>query len=197
LIFKIIPETMDFEEDLINSVKTLKEGGVILYPTDTVWGLGCDATNRSAVEKIIGIKSRSSKSLIILVDGVGMLERYVMNVPDVVYELIEVSDTPLTIVYSEGKNLAPGVCSEDGSVGIRICKDEFCRNMIQRLKKPVVSTSANTTGQTTPSNFSEIDNLIINSADYVVKYRQTDNNKHSASSIIKVEENGVVKIIRK
>ena len=188
---------MDFEEDLNNSIKTLREGGIILYPTDTVWGLGCDATNHAAVEKIIGIKSRNSKSLIILVDGVGMLERYVMNVPEVVYELIEVSETPLTIVYSEGRNLAPGVCSEDGSVGIRICKDEFCRNMIQRLKKPVVSTSANTTGQTTPSNFSEIDNLIINSADYVVKYRQTDNKKYAASPILKVEDNGVIRIIRK
>jgi L-threonylcarbamoyladenylate synthase len=188
---------MDFEEDLNNSVRTLKEGGVILYPTDTVWGLGCDATNKSAVDKIVGIKSRSTKSLIILVDGIRMLERYVMNVPEVVYELIEVSESPITIIYSEGKNLATGVCNEDGSVGIRICKDEFCRNMIQRLKKPVVSTSANTTGQTTPSNFSEIDHLIINSADYVVKHRQTDKNKYAASPIIKVEDNGVIKIIRK
>lgn len=188
---------MDFSEDLKNSVNILREGGVILYPTDTIWGLGCDATNSSAVEKIFRIKSRSdSKSLIVLVDGIGMLERYVGEVPEIAYELIEVSERPLTIIYPFGKNLAAGVCNEDGSVGIRICRDDFCLNLIQRMRKPVVSTSANITGRPSPSNFYEIEDIIIDSADYVVKYRQDDRSKNSASSIIKVEQNGVIKVVR-
>jgi L-threonylcarbamoyladenylate synthase len=148
---------MDFEEDLRSALKVLKEGGVILYPTDTVWGLGCDATNNIAVEKIFSIKKRAeSKSLIILVDSESMLERYVKEIPEAADQIIEVSDTPVTIIYPEGKNLAEGVCSEDGSVGIRICNDEFCNELISRFRKPVVSTSANISGKPTPSFFDEI-----------------------------------------
>ena len=188
---------MDFEEDLKNSLKILKEGGVILYPTDTVWGLGCDATNASAVEKIFRIKLRSeSKSLILLVDGEAMLERYVRDIPEIVYELIEVSDKPLTIIYPLGKNLASGVCSDDGSVGIRICRDDFCRELIRRFRKPLVSTSANISGEPSPSAFYEIDSKVIESADYVVMHRQDDCQKHLSSQIIKVELNGVIKVIR-
>ena len=188
---------MNYEDDLKNSVDTLRKGGVILYPTDTVWGLGCDATNQAAVEKIFEIKSRSeSKSLIILVDSEGMLERYVKDIPPVVFEITGASDDPITIIYPGGKNLAPGVCNEDGSVGIRICNDEFCNEIIRRFRKPVISTSANTSGKPSPKNFGEIEEIITGSADYVVKYRQNDRQKHSASPVIKVEKTGVIKIIR-
>ncbi len=189
---------MNFEEDLKKSLKVLKEGGIILYPTDTLWGLGCDATRSEAVQKIFRIKSRiESKSLIILVNGLSMLERYVKDVPEIVYKLSSVSDSPLTIIFPEGRNLAEGVCSEDGSVGIRICNDEFCSRLIDRFRKPVVSTSANIAGKPSPSNFSEIDENIITSVDFTVKYRQDDKRKYSASPVIKVERNGVFKILRK
>jgi L-threonylcarbamoyladenylate synthase len=189
---------MDFKEDLKNSLRVLREGGIILYPTDTLWGLGCDATNSSAVQKIFRIKSRDeSRSLIILVNGLSMLERYVKEVPEPVYNLLSVSDSPLTIIYPEGRSLAEGVCAEDGSVGIRICNDEFCIELIDRFRKPVISTSANLTGKPSPSSFSEIDENIIRSADYTVKYRQGDRQKYSASPVIKVERNGVFKILRK
>jgi L-threonylcarbamoyladenylate synthase len=189
---------MDYSEDLKKALNILREGGVILYPTDTIWGLGCDATNQDAVEKIFKSKKRrESKSLIILVNGFAMLERYVKHVPDAAAEILEVSEKPITIIYPEGKNLAPGVCNENGTVGIRICYDDFCNELITRFRKPIISTSANYSETPSPSHFSEIEDEIIRSADYVVKYRQTDTNKNTPSSIIKVEDNGVIKIIRK
>ena len=188
---------MDFTEDLKSALNTLREGGVILYPTDTIWGLGCDATRADAVEKIFRIKKRSdSKSLIILVNGFPMLERYVRNIPEVAASIIDVSDEPITIIYPGGWNLAPGVCSEDGSVAVRICTDDFCNELITRFRKPVVSTSANFSELPSPAVFNEIDEKIILSADYVVKHRQTDMHKKTPSSIIKVDNNGVIKIIR-
>jgi len=189
---------MIFDEDIKDSLISLRKGGIILYPTDTIWGLGCDATNPSAVEKIFRIKSRSdNKSLLVLVDGEQMLERYVRDIPEIVFELTGVSDSPLTIIYPNGKNLAAGVYSEDGSVGIRICHDEFCRELISRLRKPIVSTSANFSGKPSPENFGKIDKSVIDAVDFVVKYRQNDRRKYSASPIIKVEQNGTIKIIRK
>lgn len=189
---------MIFDEDIKDSLLTLKQGGIILYPTDTIWGLGCDATNPAAVEKIFKIKSRSeSKSLLILVDGEQMIERYVKDIPEIVYELTSVSDSPLTIIYPNGKNLAAGVCGEDGSVGIRICRDEFCQELISRFRKPIVSTSANFSGKPSPENFSEIEKSVIDAADFVVKYRQDDRQKQSASPVIRVEQNGIIKIIRR
>jgi L-threonylcarbamoyladenylate synthase len=189
---------MIFDEDINDSLIALRKGGIILYPTDTIWGLGCDATNHSAVKKIFGIKSRSeSKSLLILVDGEQMLEQYVRDIPEIAYELIGVSDSPLTIIYPKGKNLAEGVYREDGSVGIRICHDEFCHELISRFRKPIVSTSANFSGKPSPENFSEIEKDVIDSVDFVVKYRQNDRRKHFASPVIKVEQNGTIKIIRK
>lgn len=186
-----------YEDDIRNALSALKNGGVILYPTDTVWGLGCDAGRTSSVEKILRIKTRSeSKSLIILVNGVEMLERYVRNVPGIAYELTGVSDSPLTIIYPEGKNLSPLVCGADGSVAIRICNDDFCNEMITRFRRPVVSTSANISGQSSPSHFKEIDDVIINSVDYAVKYRQNDRRKCSPSPVIKVDKNGVFEILR-
>jgi L-threonylcarbamoyladenylate synthase len=189
---------MVFDEDLNESLKVLRAGGVILYPTDTIWGLGCDPTNPSAVAKIFKIKSREEvKSLLILVDGEAMLERYVSEVPEIAWELVGVSDDPLTVIYSGGKNLAPGVCSEDGSVGIRICRDEFCRELIRKFRKPLVSTSANLSGKPSPENFSDIENSVFEAADYVVKYRQDDRRKYSASPVIKLSPDGSIKIMRK
>ena len=186
-----------FENDINCSIKVLREGGVILYPTDTIWGLGCDATNPAAVEKIFAKKSRSgNSSLIILVDSDAMLERYVRDIPEIVFEITSVSDSPLTIIYPEGKNLAPGVCNEDGSIGIRICNEPFCNELITRFRKPIISTSANISGMPSPSNFSEIDSEILKSAGYVVTYRQEDNKKYKPSSVIKIDKNGAFKIIR-
>lgn len=188
---------MIFEEDIKNSLVILKGGGIILYPTDTLWGLGCDATNPSAVEKIFKIKSRKeNKSLLILVDGEFMLDRYLKDIPEIAIELSNVSDTPLTIIYPLGKNLAEGVCNDDGSVGIRICRDNFCSELISRFRKPVVSTSANFSGKPSPGNFSEIEKSVIDSVDYVVKYRQNDRQIQTASPVIKIEQNGTIKIIR-
>ncbi len=189
---------MIFDEDIKNSLITLRGGGIILYPTDTVWGLGCDATNPAAVEKIFKIKSRSkSKGLLILVDGIQMLERYVRDIPELSFELTGVSVTPLTIIYPNGKNLAAGVCAEDGSVGIRICNDKFCNELISRFRKPIVSTSANFSGKLSPGNFSEIEKSVIDSVDFTVQYRQNDLQKKISSPVIKLEQNGTIKIIRK
>ena len=188
---------MIFDEDILESLNTLKKGGIILYPTDTIWGLGCDATNLSAVEKIFRIKLRDdSKSLLILADGEQMVERYVKDVPEIAYELINVSDSPLTIIYPAGRNLAPGVCSKDGSVGIRICRDEFCNKLINRFRKPIVSTSANFSGKPSPEKFDDIEKSVVDAVDYIVKYRQDDRQKYSASPVIKVDLNGRIEIIR-
>jgi L-threonylcarbamoyladenylate synthase len=188
---------MIFDEDIEDSLITLRKGGIILYPTDTIWGLGCDATNPAAVEHIFKIKSRNeSKSLLILVNGMQMLERYVKDIPEIAYELTAVSDDPLTLIYPEGRNLAPRVCSDDGSVGIRICYDEFCSRLISRFRKPVVATSANFSGRPSPENFSDIEKSVMDEVDFVVKYRQDDRRIHFASPVIKVELNGIIKIIR-
>jgi L-threonylcarbamoyladenylate synthase len=188
---------MLFEDDIQKSLNVLKSGGIILYPTDTIWGLGCDPTNPDAVEKIFRIKSRSeNKSLLILVNGENMLERYAADIPEIVYELTSVSDTPLTIIYHRGKNLAQGVCGEDGSIGIRICHDEFCNELITRFRKPIISTSANLSGRPSPEHFGNIDKSLIESVEYVVKYRQDDRQKRSASPVIKIEPDGTFKILR-
>jgi L-threonylcarbamoyladenylate synthase len=188
---------MIFGDDINNSLKILKDGGVILYPTDTLWGLGCDATSSAAIEKIFRIKTRKeAKGFIVLVNGVAMLERYARDIPQVAYELTGISDTPLTIVYPEGRNLARGACNEDGSVAIRVCRDEFCSELITRFRKPLISTSANISGMPSPASFTEISEVIIRSADYVVKHRQDDKRKFSPSPVIKVDRNGVFKIIR-
>ena len=189
---------MLFADDIKESLNTLKTGGIILYPTDTIWGLGCDATNSHAVEKIFRIKSRiSTKSLLVLVNNEQMLERYVKEIPDIAFDLISITDKPLTIIYPEGKNLAQGVCNDDGSVGIRICYDEFCSELIGRFRKPIVSTSANFSGKPSPENFGEIDEAVTKNVDYVVRYRQNDRQIQSPSPVIKLEQDGTIKIIRK
>ncbi len=188
---------MNYTDDIEAALRVLKDGGVILYPTDTVWGLGCDPTNKDAVERIFRIKKRGeNKSLIILVNGTDMLKHYVVNMPEAVFSMTLPANKPLTIIYPEGRNLAAGVCSEDGSVGIRICSEPFCKDLISDFGKPVVSTSANTSGSEPPSVFEEIEKSIIASADYVVKYRRDDIRRCPPSSIMKAENDGSVKIIR-
>jgi L-threonylcarbamoyladenylate synthase len=189
---------MIFEEDIKESLKTLRQGGIILYPTDTIWGIGCDPTNEAAVNKIFSIKSRDeNKSLIILADGLSMVERYVEDCPEIVFELASVTDTPLTIVYPKGKYLADGVCASDSSIAIRICHDEFCSELITRFRKPIVSTSANFSGSPAPEIFGDIEKNLIEKVDFVVKYRQNDRSKGVPSPVIKVNSNGTIVIIRK
>jgi L-threonylcarbamoyladenylate synthase len=187
----------EYGDDIMNALKVLRAGGVILYPTDTVWGLGCDATSALAVRKIFDIKQRDdSKSLIILVNSVSMLERYVVDPPEVALQMAEWSQKPLTIVYDRGRSLAEGVASADGSVGVRICSDPFCDELITAFRKPIVSTSANISGTDAPAIFDEISREVISAADYVCLYRQYDRSRSSASSVIKVSANGAVKILR-
>jgi L-threonylcarbamoyladenylate synthase len=189
---------MNFEDDLKSALSTLKAGGIILYPTDTIWGIGCDPTNAEAVAKVYSVKQRSdSKSLILLIDNMNRIQQYVKTVPEIAYELIGVSDTPLTIIYPGGKNLPENLLAEDGSIGIRVCADDFCKDLISRLRKPIVSTSANTSGLPAPANFYGISQEIIRSVDYVVSYKQDDLEKYSPSPIIKIEIDGSIKIIRK
>jgi len=187
----------DFDEDIRNALKVLRSGGVILYPTDTIWGLGCDATNADAVRKIYTIKQRDDlKSLIILVNSVTMLTRYVDSPPEVALEMAELSMSPLTIVYDRGRSLAEGVAATDGSVGARVCDDPFCDDLITALRKPIVSTSANVSGAAAPSVFDEISEEIKAAADYICLWRQDDRSRAQASSVIRVSGNGIVKILR-
>lgn len=187
----------EYGDDIRNALKTLRAGGVILYPTDTIWGLGCDATNSEAVKKIFSIKQRAgNKSLIILVNSTGMLERYVDNPPEVALEIAELTESPLTIVYDRGRSLAEGVASADGSVGVRVCADPFCDELIAALRKPLVSTSANISGSDAPAIFEEISEELKASVDYVCLWRQDDRSRAKASSVIRVSGNGVVKILR-
>ncbi|MFP4447614.1 MAG: L-threonylcarbamoyladenylate synthase [Bacteroidales bacterium] len=184
-------------KDINKAIKVLKEGGVILYPTDTIWGIGCDATTAGAIEKVYSIKKRDEdKSMIILVDHAGRIERYVDDMPEVAWDLAEVSDKPLTIIYSNAINLPENLISRDGSIGIRVVKDAFCQKLISRFNRPIVSTSANFSNMHPPENFSEIDEEIIKSVDYVVKWRQQEKKKSKPSGIIKLTPDGQVKIIR-
>lgn len=183
--------------DIEQSLQCLYEGKLILYPTDTVWGIGCDATNEEAVQKIFKLKQRvDAKSMLILLDQMGRLGAYVEHIPDLAWDLTEMSQKPITIIYPKGKNLAPSLLAEDSSVGIRICKEPFAYKLIQRFKKPIVSTSANISGAPTPNLFSEISQEVKHGVDYVVKYRQEDNTKQAASSIIKLGLSGEIKVIR-
>lgn len=180
------------------SLELLKSGGTILYPTDTIWGIGCDATNPDAIQKVYTIKKREqAKSMIILLDHIGRLSQYVDDIPDVAYDLIELSDKPLTIIFSKAKNLPLNLINSDGSIAIRIVQDEFCRKLISRLKKPIVSTSANISTEKAPSQFDDISDSIKNAVDYVVKWRQDETIRSNPSGIIKLESNGLFKIIRK
>lgn len=185
-------------EDIKKAIEVLKQGGIILYPTDTIWGVGCDATNEQAVEKLYAIKQRDkNKSMLILLDNPAKLQTYIKEVPDIAWDLIDLTDKPLTIILEGAKNLASNLISNDGSIGIRITDEDFSRELCMRFRKPIVSTSANITGETAPQNFNQIDPQIIESVDYVVEYRQNEMSKQTASSIIKLEANGNINIIRK
>jgi len=185
-------------EDIIKAIEVLKNGGVILYPTDTIWGLGCDATNEKAVAKIYEIKKRDDqKSMLVLLDNENKIPLYIKEMPEIAWDLIELADKPLTIVFPRAKNLAKNLISEDGTIGIRISKDEFNKKLIERFRKPIVSTSANISGQASPQNFDYISDEIINSVDYIVKWRQDDHTKSSPSSIVKLGIKGEIEIIRK
>ena len=185
------------KEDMAEAVRVLKAGGVILYPTDTVWGLGCDATNAEAVERIYRIKQRQdSKALIVLADSEAMISRYVVEVPEVAWDVIELATRPTTVIFDRGLNLAPNLLAQDGSVGIRLSREAFSSQLCFHLRKPVVSTSANVSGQPSPRIFREIIEEIRQQVDYVVRYRQDDITPASPSSVIKLGRGGEVKIIR-
>ena len=172
-------------------------GGLILYPTDTIWGIGCDATNEEAVRKVYALKRRSDhKAMLLLMDSSAKLNYYVQEVPDVAWDLIELADSPLTVIYSGARNVAPNLLAEDGSVGIRITQEECSHKLCERFRKPLVSTSANVSGAPSPANFSEISDTIKSGVDYIVRYRQEDLSKAAPSHIIKLGAGGLVKIIR-
>jgi L-threonylcarbamoyladenylate synthase len=187
---------MHFEKDIEHCLEVLKRGGTILYPTDTIWGIGCDATNAAAVEKIIELKQRpSQKSFVVLVADEREILKYVASPDLAVFDYLEKSQKPTTVIYENALGMAENVLAEDGSVAIRICKDEFCKHLIKRFRKPIVSTSANLSGKVSPASFKDVDKTIIDSVDYVVKYRQGEDLKTVPSSIIKWQ-NGNVIVIR-
>ncbi len=184
-------------EDIKNACQVMREGGVILYPTDTIWGIGCDATNEEAVRRVYEIKQRAdSKAMLVLVDTPVKVDFYVQDVPEVAWDLIDVADKPLTIIYSGARNLAPNLLAEDGSVGIRVTNEEFSSRLCRQFRKAIVSTSANISGQPSPHNFSEISEEIKSSVDYIVHYRQDEKSNPKPSSIIKLGEGGIIQIIR-
>lgn len=185
------------KEEIESCLKVLNEGGLILYPTDTVWGIGCDATNEEAVEKVYGLKQRpDSKALICLVANIRMLERHVYEVPEPAYDLVELSTRPTTIIYDQPMNVAKNLVAEDDTLAIRVASDEFCQRLTARMKRPLVSTSANISGRPTPGSFAEIDEEILKGVDYIVNLHREKKNG-PPSSIIKLGNNGLVKIIRK
>jgi len=186
------------QNDIKSALDVLRKGGVILYPTDTIWGLGCDATNPDAVARVYSIKKRTdSKSMIILMDTENRLASYVDDIPDVAYDLINLSEKPLTVIFEGAKALAHNVINaDDNSVGIRITREVFSKQLIQQFKKPIVSTSANISGEPFPSIFDDISAEIINQVDYVVKYRQDDISKSSPSGIIRIGKDLTIMVIR-
>jgi len=182
--------------EINKALQILKDGGLILYPTDTVWGIGCDATNSEAVDKVYKLKHRKdSKVLICLVADERMLKKYVKNIPEVAYDIIDVSEDPITIIYDDAQNLAQNLIGEDNSVAIRIPNDDFCFQLLRRFNGAIVSTSANISGIPAPKSFKEISEEVLKGVDYVVNlHREKICNK--PSSILKLSSNGVVKIIR-
>lgn len=186
------------KEEVNKALEILKNGGVILYPTDTIWGLGCDATNEAAVAKINEIKGRNGdKSFIVLLDNDSKLQSYVTEIPDVAYELIEYTENPITIIFSGGKNLAKNVINADGSVGIRIVKHDFCEQLLQRFRKPIVSTSANISGEKSPIFFDDISEEIKEAVDYIVDFDQDNRTVKKPSTIVKLGPSGQFEFIRK
>lgn len=198
---------MRYEQDELNAaLQVLRDGGIIVYPTDTVWGIGCDATNADAVAKIYALKQREdSKSMLVLLDSPAKLNYYIADIPDTAWTLLEAAgdqpsdsgDTkPLTIIYPKARNLAANLIAEDGSIGIRITDEPFSKALCERLRHPIVSTSANISGQPTARCFADIDQAVLEQADYVCRFRRNDDSEHEPSSIIKVNADGTFNIIR-
>jgi len=184
-------------DEVKKTIEVLRAGGIILYPTDTVWGIGCDATNAEAVEKIYKIKQRDdSKSMLVITDGMARIQSYVDEIPDIAWDLAELADKPITIIYPQAKNLAANLISDDGSVGIRITSEKFSKQLCAAFRRPIVSTSANISGEPSPECFAEISDIIKDQMDYIVQYRQDDTQKKQASSIIKLKKNGTFVILR-
>lgn len=185
------------DADIAQCLKVLSAGGLILYPTDTVWGIGCDATNAEAVKRVYQLKQRDdSKALIVLIDSAEHLDHYVVDVPLIARELIDVAVNPLTVIFEGAYNLAPNVLGEKDSVGIRIPNDEFCHRLCERFGKPIVSTSANVSGQPTAKTFADIDPAIVKGVDHAVQYRREDTTPHQPSNIIMLNRDNTFKIIR-
>ncbi len=184
-------------DDIKQAIEVLQRGGVILYPTDTIWGIGCDATNEEAVRRVYEIKRRAdSKALIVLTDSEPKVEFYVSEVPEIAWQLLDVAVKPLTIIYPGARNLAPNLLADDGSIAIRITRETFSQRLCQRFRKAIVSTSANVSGTPAPRNFSEISNEIKEAVDYIVGVRQEEQGEAIPSSIIKLDADGTIKIIR-
>lgn len=189
---------MNRQDDIKKAVEVMKNGGVILYPTDTVWGIGCDATNEKAVAKVYKIKKRDdSKALICLVDSDTRLQRYVRNAPEVAWSVMELATKPTTVIFDNAVNLAPNLIAEDGSIAIRITNEEFSKELCYRFQKPIVSTSANISGQPAAENYCDISEELLNAVDYVCFSRRQEHKPHTPSSIIKIKNNGEINIIRK
>ncbi len=190
-------ETSNIVKQVDEAVKVLRAGGIMLYPTDTVWGIGCDAENAEAVKKIYDLKQRSdSKSMLVLVDRVERILSYIHTMPEIAYSLLEVTDTPLTIIYPGARNLAPNLVPTENTIGIRVVNHEFCERVIKKLNRPLVSTSANISGKPAPAYFEEISNEIVKGVDYVVSQEFEGMPTGKPSSIIMLGLNGEVKIIR-
>lgn len=184
-------------EEVAKAADIVKRGGLILYPTDTVWGIGCDASNPEAVRKVFELKRRAdNKAMIVLVGSADDVACYVESMPDVAHDLIEVSEKPLTIVYDRGVRLAPALLGEDGSVGIRVTREAFSSSLCRRLRRPLVSTSANISGQPAPALFPEISEEILNGVDYVVDYRRDDLSRRQPSTVMRLSSGGVFKVLR-
>ena len=187
----------DERTEIENTITTLKRGGLILYPTDTVWGIGCDATNADAIDKIFALKQREdSKSMLCLVSDFKMLQQYVEEVPEVAYDILKYAQKATTIIYDRPLRVAENIIAEDDTLGIRVVRDPFCGKLIKKFKKPIVSTSANISGVPHPKNFKEISKAILEGVDYVVNLPLKNKNA-KPSSIIKIGGDSTVKIIRK
>ncbi|AMO19475.1 L-threonylcarbamoyladenylate synthase [Flavobacterium columnare] len=188
---------MDINTEIHNAFEVIKNGGIILYPTDTVWGIGCDASNPEAVQKIYALKQRAeSKSMIVLVNGDRMIYNIFNNLPEVAWQIMDLSEKPTTLVLDDPRNVAPNIIAEDKTLGMRVVTEPFCFKLMERMKKPLVSTSANISGEPTPKSFKEISPEIINGVDYVVNLHR-DKICKNPSTIIKITNDSQVKIIRK
>ncbi len=193
---KRVPKS--YMEDVRRACEVMSRGGVILYPTDTIWGIGCDATNEEAVRRVYEIKRRQdSKAMLVLTDSAVKLNYYVKDVPRVAWDLIDVADKPLTIIYDGARNLAQNLLAEDGSVGIRVTNEPFSQQLCRQFRKAIVSTSANISGEPSPQNFSEVSEEILQAVDYVVTVRQKEKTAAKPSSIVKLGAGGEIQIIRK